>query len=125
MRNRLVITIAGVLLLLAPAEAAVRELLAAYINSINSVVTILGKINNENDAKANASALETAIGAMKSAKAQLAAGSTNAAETEKAVKERVNDLQKSTAALHELTHRLRKNEGLSQILAPSMAQLGQ
>ncbi|MFN7924689.1 MAG: hypothetical protein U0Q16_31595 [Bryobacteraceae bacterium] len=125
MKTKLIVTVAGLLLLIIPAQAAFKDMLANYIASINGVVAVLAKINNENDAKANATALDTAITAMKNAKAQLAAGNTSQAEMEAAMKEKVADMQVATASLHEQTHRIKRNKEVSKALAGVLAKLAQ
>lgn len=126
MNSKLTTILAGMLLIIAPAHAAFRDLLGNYINSANAVATILGKINNDNDAKANIAALDAAIANLKAAKTELAAGSTTKTpEVDAGVRERAVDLQKVTASLAEQTSRVRKNKGLRRTLWPVLTKLNQ
>ena len=125
MHTRIATALTALLLLAPLAHAAFRDLLAAYINSTNSVVQVLTAIKTEADAKNQTAALANAVAAMKSAKAQVAANSNNAAEVEAAVRERTADLQKATAALYEETHRIKNNPDLKRALAPVIAKLAE
>src|SRR5262245_49433528 len=123
MKTKIATIFAILLLTLIPAEAAFRDLLGAYLNSVNNVVTILGNIKTDNDAKANLAALDAAIVQMNGAKAQLAAANVPPAEKQAAVQEKAADMQKSSAALAELTKKVRKNKVLNDLLATALAKL--
>ena len=124
MKTKLIMILSGLVLLLTPAQAAFRDLLINYINAQNAVTVILGNVKNENDAKAGAAAIDAAVTALQGTRAQLqAAGSTPAAEKDAAVKEKGADMQKASAALAEQLSRVRKNKGISQILAATLAKL--
>ena len=116
MKTRISRLAVALFLMLAPLEAAFRDLLAGYINAMNGVVTVLSKVKSEAEAKSSLAAIDAAVTALAAAKAQVTAGSTNASEVSAAVAERKADLEKATSALAEQTQRVRK-------ISPSAASL--
>lgn len=123
MKKRLVTIFAGLVLTILSAQAAFRDLLVNYITSVNNVAVVMAKINNQNEAKANAAALDAAVTAMNAAKAQVAAGATNGAEVSAAAAATAADTQKATAALAEQLTRIRKNREVAQVLDATLKKL--